>query len=231
MMRRGGQGRVRDMVLLGGWLFADLLLGLMMIFLISIKGGTLPPPTIPPGCGTPTATPLVATATQLSGTNGQTGYVAGNASKPTPTPTVCPTFTPTFTPTPTQTPTNCGLDNRPPVDLPHITVSNIGALESGDSTAQANFNAQVKAAFAAYPNKIAGLVEIFGGDPNVNVGQQVAKGAQAAMQQLKNGSVTFFNQSTQFQPFGDEGISSGQVLLSVFFYNTAANGQCQLSPP
>jgi hypothetical protein len=40
---------VRDVVLLSGWLFADLLLGLMVIFLVSIPGiPTLPPRVIPP---------------------------------------------------------------------------------------------------------------------------------------------------------------------------------------
>ncbi|MGI8977551.1 MAG: hypothetical protein ACR2GS_12605, partial [Thermomicrobiales bacterium] len=41
----------RDMIVLGGWLFADLLLGLAMIFLVANTAGS-PPPT-----PTPTATP------------------------------------------------------------------------------------------------------------------------------------------------------------------------------
>ena len=40
-----------SMIMLGGWLFADLLLGLAMLFLTSGTSGT-PPPTM-----TPTATP------------------------------------------------------------------------------------------------------------------------------------------------------------------------------
>lgn len=47
----------RDMIVLGGWLFADLLLGLAMIFLVANTAGS-PPPT-----PTPTPTPnLLATA-------------------------------------------------------------------------------------------------------------------------------------------------------------------------
>lgn len=42
------QRNVRDTVLLSGWLFADLLLGLMMIFLVSIQGAPHIPPTPPP---------------------------------------------------------------------------------------------------------------------------------------------------------------------------------------
>ncbi len=37
------QTRIRDTVLLGGWLFADLLLGLMVIFMVSIPGA---PPSV-----------------------------------------------------------------------------------------------------------------------------------------------------------------------------------------
>ncbi len=46
-VRRRREGR--DMILLGGWLFADLLLGLAMLFLTANTVGTPPP--------TPTPTP------------------------------------------------------------------------------------------------------------------------------------------------------------------------------
>src|SRR5690349_7460294 len=46
-VRRRREGR--DMILLGGWLFADLLLGLAMLFLTANSVGTPPP--------TPTPTP------------------------------------------------------------------------------------------------------------------------------------------------------------------------------
>jgi len=42
------QRNVQDTVLLSGWLFADLLLGLMMIFLVSIQGAPHIPPVPPP---------------------------------------------------------------------------------------------------------------------------------------------------------------------------------------
>lgn len=41
------QRKVRDTVLLSGWLFADLLLGLMVIFMVSIPGAQAVPPVIP----------------------------------------------------------------------------------------------------------------------------------------------------------------------------------------
>src|SRR5262245_39559130 len=55
VMRKRGE---RDMIVLGGWLFADLLLGLAMVFLTANTVGRADPPP------TPTATPnLLATAT------------------------------------------------------------------------------------------------------------------------------------------------------------------------
>lgn len=58
----------RDMIVLGGWLFADLLLGLAMIFLVANTAGS-PPPT-----PTPTATPdQLATA--------EASFAAQNASQ------------------------------------------------------------------------------------------------------------------------------------------------------
>jgi hypothetical protein len=201
--------RTRDMVLLGGWLFADLLLGLMMIFLISIKGGSIPLPLV--SCGTSTVV----------------GRSVEGAASPTATPVACtPTDTPTFTPTPT----NCGLDKTEVDPRPYIVVGNPGALESNDPGEQFNFNVLVKGVFAAYPGKIAGLVEVFGGDPNIGAGQSLAQAAIRAMTQLTTGQVTFFNQTTLFQDFGDQRVSSGQIRLAVFFYSTSANGLCQLQP-
>lgn len=48
------QHNMRDTVLLSGWLFADLLLGLMVIFLASIPGAQPVPPNIPTLSVTPT---------------------------------------------------------------------------------------------------------------------------------------------------------------------------------
>ena len=42
------QHSIRDTVLLSGWLFADLLLGLMMIFLATLPGAQKVPPVVPP---------------------------------------------------------------------------------------------------------------------------------------------------------------------------------------
>src|SRR5450755_2237861 len=60
--RSNSKRNVSDTILLGGWLFADLLLGLMIIFLVSAQGvpqvtATVPTPT-PPATIAPTPTPI-----------------------------------------------------------------------------------------------------------------------------------------------------------------------------
>src|SRR6266567_4816383 len=60
MSRYNNQHRVRDTVLLSGWLFADLLLGLMMIFLVAVPG-SVPKPVVAPV--------LIVTPTNLDPTN------------------------------------------------------------------------------------------------------------------------------------------------------------------
>ncbi len=86
--RRSGTPRVRDMTMLSGWLFADLLLGLTIIFLVIAPAGSFAP--LPP---TPTFTPLPT-------------YTPDATYTPNPTATYYPTFTPgpTATPYPTYTP-------------------------------------------------------------------------------------------------------------------------------
>lgn len=82
---------------LSGWLFADLLLGIAMLFLASTPGAPLrltPVPTVTP---TPTATPTATATTTPAPTNTPSATLT-----PTATPTLTPTSTPTLTPTPAQ---------------------------------------------------------------------------------------------------------------------------------
>jgi hypothetical protein len=85
------QRNVRDTVLLSGWLFADLLLGLMVIFMVSIPGVQARPPVIPTLFVSPTIvspdTPVCGGGTQapqciliVGETPGSLGPVAWTAS-------------------------------------------------------------------------------------------------------------------------------------------------------
>ncbi len=97
-MRR--KSRTRDISLLSGWLFADLLIALTVIFMVAAPRGSFAP--VPP---TPTPTP-VPTQTPFPTYTPQPTYTPGPSPTPQPTYTPGPTQTPlpTYTPGPTQTP-------------------------------------------------------------------------------------------------------------------------------
>lgn len=90
---------------LSGWLFADLLLGIAMLFLASTPGAPLritPVPTVTPTLtSTPTAT-ATTTPTATATTTPAPTKTPSAALTPTATPTLTPTSTPTLTPTPAQ---------------------------------------------------------------------------------------------------------------------------------
>lgn len=93
----------RDTIALAGWLFADLLLGLGLLFFVAESKGTPPPPT-PTTTATPTLT-LTPTRT----------YTSSPTVTRYPTNTPYPTFTPifTYTPYPTFTPLPPNLTYTP----------------------------------------------------------------------------------------------------------------------
>ncbi|HEU5376600.1 MAG TPA: hypothetical protein VFV38_14275, partial [Ktedonobacteraceae bacterium] len=140
MQRRLGQRHTSDMVLLAGWLFADLLLGLMVIFLVSAPGA-IPKSLI---CS---LTPTAAAALHNSLGKPQTGLSPEGKSGPfvvaeapalsTPTPRSdinCPTPTPTSTATLTPTPNKSAISKTP---QPFTFHTNADALLNGDPTEKA----------------------------------------------------------------------------------------------
>ncbi len=99
------RSRYRDTIALAGWLFADLLLGLAMLFFVFNTVGVRPTPT--PG---PTPTPYPT-------------YTPGPTPTPYPTFTPGPTFTPypTYTPGPTYTPYPTYTPGPTPTPYPTYT--------------------------------------------------------------------------------------------------------------
>src|SRR4051794_35341427 len=100
--RHSRRGVFRDTMSLAGWLYADLMLGLAMLFFVfnTVGPEPLPSPTVTPTrTPTPSATPTATTT-----------------STPTPTATetpIRPTATETPIPPPTETPTvPSGLDKQ-----------------------------------------------------------------------------------------------------------------------
>ena len=116
MMRSGRP----DATLLAGWLFADLLLGLMVVFLAAAPGAPPPPTPTPTVTATATATATASATTTAIPTATPTWTATPTktaTAPPTPTPTQTQTETPTVTPTveATKVPFQSGVDKVPTV--------------------------------------------------------------------------------------------------------------------
>lgn len=192
---------VRDTVMLSGWLFADLLLGLMVIFLIASPGGQkllpTPTPTLTP-TQTPTTTPtLIPTWT------------------PTQTPTATPTQTPTATPTPTPT--------RPPRAIAQNPVkfsftTDADALLRGDAGERERLQRIVQSNFkdSNVLDRHAGVVLTFGVARTGSEGEALAR---AFNQVLQEALPNVFDR-TVFRDFHDitEPDKRGAIVVEIYFF-------------
>lgn len=173
----------RKTIHLAGWLFADLLLGLAMLFITSMVG--LPPPT--PGAVPPTAT-----------------YTP--TSTPTATRTATPTFTPTSvprigtpgggqpsSPTPTLTPTptpGYGLNSTPYKVTFRVNPALVPAFAANSTSpsgnqARAQIEDQLHQCFDKFQNRAqAGIVLTFGGNADVETGNKLARLTTESMRKL-----------------------------------------------
>lgn len=153
------------MFALGGWLFADLLLVLTLIFLA-------------------TSTPW------------QTAQGKGSI---------------------TPTPINCGIDGN--FQEVTVTVSDPYGLRAETSGAFASFASDLRRSdLRKNQNRIAGLVEVFGGSQDVNDGTNFAAGAIAAMKTETHGHFLFSPQTAFFKPLWTGGANFNQVVIFVFYY-------------
>jgi len=153
---------------LGGWLFADLLLVLTLIFL-----ATSAPWQIAQGGPTVTVTP---------------------------------------------TPVLCGLDSQ--FQEVTVTVSDPYGLRRQTRSAFASFARDLqRSALSKSKGRVAGLVEVFGGNPNsVGDGTNFAKGAIAAMKTETHSHFIFSPQTAFFKPLWTGGASFNQLVIYVFYY-------------
>jgi len=155
----------RKTVPIAGWLFADLLLGLAMLFITSMVGLSIPAPG-PTWIATLTQTATstrTATSTATLALVPRTGTPGGQGVMPTPTPT--PGF---------------GLNSTPftvtwrvdPALMPGIAANpnSPAAATARDQLAQ-----QVRECFQKFGGKArAGIVLNFGGNPSTTTGNQLA---------------------------------------------------------
>lgn len=180
--------RLRDTVSLSGWIYADLLLGLMVLFLVSTRGAT-PEQLVPPSTATPTpTTTLTATASLSASLTPTPTNTATPTRTPTPTATRTPTSTATRTPTLTITPQAfvVGLNPTPYRVTLRVSPSLIPGIMAGKAdaraTAQAQLRRQMHYCFANMRGQ-AGMVLTFGSNPDPNIGNRLAALANALLRE------------------------------------------------
>lgn len=148
-------GIFRDTMSLAGWLFADLLLGLAMLFFVFNTVGTKPTP--PPRA---TYTPL-PTYTPAPTYTPRPTYTPLRQEPPRRTYTPLPTYTPAPTYTPLPTPQHEGVEQ----------VAEIFTLVDGRDKGE-----QIRELFSPYVGeRRAGFVLIFGNAPTIEGGNTLAR--------------------------------------------------------
>lgn len=160
----------RDTVSLAGWLFADLLLGLSMLFFVFNTVGPPPPP--PERTPTPTS---IATATAMATPTSTSTTTATAKATSTPTP-LPPTPTITPPPEPTMPP---GLN---PISVTFTLRTDVLLLTGqAKEKERARIRDEIRGRFESYrgtdgrPTTRAGIVLAFGNDQNPTVGGRLSR--------------------------------------------------------
>lgn len=202
--------RPQDMLLLAGWVFADLLLGLTVLFLAAAPGGQPPTPTVTPTSFTPTLTATIKytpTATRTPSL--------------TPTPTLTPMPTRTITPTPTLTPCPVVLETNPRREDFELDLNAVWQGGNGDTRQMALFKDQVRQRLNGAPR--AGFVLVYGYAPKNDLGDaQGGTLARQAVDVLRDALPSVFN-GASFQPLfwllrSQDTEKPGTVRLDIFFF-------------
>lgn len=186
---------IRDTYSMAGWLFADLLLGLSMLFLISNTVGT-------PPVHTPTSTPTITPTMTLTPTL-TTVYEPGSGGFGTPE----PTLTPTLTTTPLGV---IGLGTSQCYNLD---------LKPGDLSAQQDAILSRLKEILPNDDKIkAGMLIVWGNGGDSLTGRRIAN--QVGLIIKKNFAKSFDENTQEKDLFLDSGIRN-RVIIEVYFFTNA----------
>ncbi len=214
--------RLRDTVSLSGWIYADLLLGLMVLFLVSMRGVTPDQLRSPTDTPTPTAVYLL-TSTPTPSPTTTTSTTPTRTSTSTRTPTATPTLTLTATSTPkaymiglAPTPFEVTLRIKPDL-IPAI----VAGRPEAKSTAEAQLRPQIRYCFAQVRGQ-AGLVLAFGHNPTPAVGEELAKLATSLLTEYselfpqEEGRIALIRNYHDIRSRSDPRLN-GRIDLEVFF--------------
>jgi hypothetical protein len=190
--------------MLAGWLFADLLLGLAVLFIASlspVQRKPTPTPTFT-ATGTLTSTPTVTSTATL-----------------TTTATPTRTFTPTRIPTPTRLPES--LDPVPFESTVRVNVNSLLSTQAAQKEReQTRLKEVLRQIVSPFADKRAGFVLTFGAaDPaHPTIGNQVA---DQVNQVLRASSPAMFGQAVMesYHTLNAEQAQLGAVELRIYFFN------------
>jgi hypothetical protein len=185
-MEQPGDPPRTDATLIVGWLFADLLLGLMVIFMVAIPGasGAMVMPQRPDPTREARIAALTATARVLARSVTPTPSVTTTPSRtPTPsvtttpsrTPTPSVTTTPSPTPQPSATATPVPLRLLEQVPVEHEFQVAVGPFLNGDRTTIARLADEIRSKFAGSRQRKAGFVLTYGVASDSSVGTRLSR--------------------------------------------------------
>ena len=159
-----GRKSSRDTFTLAGWLFADLFLGLAMVFLISNTQAM----------SVPTTTPIPVTQSPSMALGGRSATRAAPTATPRPL---------TATPTPSPTPTvPVGIEQQ--ALIVRVQVQEPSRLFSRESLTLQHLREDLTAQFSAYEGRRAGIVITEGNMTSISEGVRLAEMGNAVLEEL-----------------------------------------------
>lgn len=121
----------------------------------------------------------------------------------------------------------CGIDQK--ISSVLITVPDPSGLRQQHASAIQSFNNVVKQKLRSSANKMAGFVEVFGGNPYNNPadGVKFAAGAIKALRQLASRHFIFTSQTLYFDPQWNGNLSANQVKVYISYFLLSTSCQAQ----
>lgn len=193
--QRGLRHKHRDTMSLSGWLYADLLLGLAMLFFVFNTVGVEPPAELDSPRPTPTASPTLT---------------------PTLTPTAFAEATKTPTPRPTNTPVPPNVLSPEAFEFSFRV--NADRLLQGDKSEQDRVRQEIRSALNQYVGKRkAGFVLTFGTSNVLDEGTRLSREMNRLLVEVLP---EVFDTSVRrdFLQFSNDRALRGQIKVEIYFF-------------
>jgi len=218
MLERPTGSADSDTTLIVGWLFADLLLGLMIIFLVAIPG--TPGALVTPERRDPTREARILALTQTARALPSPTISRTPLQTPTPsrTPTPSPTPTPSRTPTPSPTPTTIPIRTLEQRSVEFVFQVAVGPFSRRDRAETNRVREAIRRDLASLKGKKAGFVLTFSRAP-----QRIATELSRTMNELLRETLPdIFTSGTIMRDYieiDNNNTTQAAITIEVFIYN------------